>query len=377
LKIISAKYQLHLLCIADNFEIDFFNKTKTEQMKAYKTIFESVDYVYMPKKLFYFNFYDLFKYILIHILYRLPLIDLHYFSFDAVKKAKEIIKKYKINYLECHHLHTSFFKRFINIPATLVNHNLETELNPFENLSTEFNYIKRILWKLIGIISNFNSKKIETNNLYKFKAKFFISKNDMKKVDNSCPKIYRPITFKINKDEKIFNNDSFYILWIGGFDWEPNKDAIIWFSNEIYPKIIKSNLSNYTFHFIGRNPPLDLIRIADNKRFIVHNFVNDIKPFLLKADCLFVPLRKGSGIRVKIIEAMSYGIPIISTSKGCEGIYCKDILISDTPNEMINNLILLSKSITLRFELYKKEKDFLLSYHNEERIYEEISKVYT
>ena len=91
---------------------------------------------------------------------------------------------------------------------------------------------------------------------------------------------------------------------------------------------------------------------------------------------MFIPLRKGSGIRIKIIEAMSYGIPIITTSKGCEGIYCYDLLISNNAEEMINCLKLLSGSISLRYDLCKREKDFISKYYNKNKVSQGILNVY-
>jgi len=96
-------------------------------------------------------------------------------------------------------------------------------------------------------------------------------------------------------------------------------------------------------HFCGGNPPDGLRALHDGVRVFVYGFIEDIDAMLGDAHLLMVPLLTGGGIRVKIIEAMSSGVPVLSTSKGCEGIAVQngvDIIMCDEAATFADQIIL-------------------------------------
>jgi polysaccharide biosynthesis protein PslH len=123
-----------------------------------------------------------------------------------------------------------------------------------------------------------------------------------------------------------------HIVHIGTMYWPPNIDGITWFLDEIYP-LIKQQVPDVRCTLIGARPPASIVERSHNDRTLtVTGYVEDPLPFLEDASMMVVPLRAGGGMRVKILNALSQGIPMVSTTLGCEGITVtnnSDILIAD------------------------------------------------
>ncbi len=110
------------------------------------------------------------------------------------------------------------------------------------------------------------------------------------------------------------------IMFVGGFTHTPNADAVLWFTKEILPSILE-RIPELRFYIIGSNAPLEIQNLA-NDHVIVKGFVSDEELAHLYHNCRIsvVPLRYGAGIKGKVIEAMRYGMPVVTTSVGAEGI---------------------------------------------------------
>lgn len=127
-----------------------------------------------------------------------------------------------------------------------------------------------------------------------------------------------------------------HIVHIGTMYWPPNIDGITWFLDDIYP-LIKQQIPNVRCTLIGARPPASIVERAQNDPSLtVTGYVEDPLPYLRDSSMMIVPLRAGGGMRVKILNALSQGIPMVSTTVGCEGIAVeneKDILIADEPQQ--------------------------------------------
>lgn len=130
--------------------------------------------------------------------------------------------------------------------------------------------------------------------------------------------------------------DASHIISIGTMYWPPNIDGIEWFIREIFP-LIRARRPEAVFDVIGARPPQTLLDLnREGTGINVTGYTPDLLPYQKGAAVFVVPLRAGGGMRVKILEALAQGIPMVSTSLGCEGIAVtpgKDILVADTPEE--------------------------------------------
>lgn len=124
------------------------------------------------------------------------------------------------------------------------------------------------------------------------------------------------------------------MIFVGTLDYGPGATAVRYFCEEILP-LIQEKVPNMRFWAVGQNPPQYLQNLAErDKRIIVTGRVDDIRPYVARSKVFVVPLKSGSGTRLKILDAMAMGIPVISTSIGAEGLDVssgEQILLADTP----------------------------------------------
>jgi len=129
------------------------------------------------------------------------------------------------------------------------------------------------------------------------------------------------------------------IGFIGALDWLPNLTGLQWFLQEVWPSIHQA-YPNLQLHIAGRNTPKWLFA-AKQQQVYVHGEVPDAKAFILQHPIALVPLQSGSGMRVKILEAMALGKVVLTTRIGLEGIPAIDerqVLIADRPGEFLEKI---------------------------------------
>jgi glycosyltransferase involved in cell wall biosynthesis len=109
------------------------------------------------------------------------------------------------------------------------------------------------------------------------------------------------------------------LVFSGSMDWHPNEDAVIYFGESILPRI-RREVADVSFAVVGRNPTEHLRRVAEQLGMTITGTVDDVRPFLEEAAVYVVPLRAGSGTRMKIFEALAMAKPVVSTTVGAEGL---------------------------------------------------------
>ena len=123
-------------------------------------------------------------------------------------------------------------------------------------------------------------------------------------------------------------NGALRLVHIAAMDWLPNQAGLRWFLDDVLPRL---DGLDYHLDVIGKNMPDEFLRIRD-PRITVHGFVQDLKPIISQAHVAVVPLHVGGGMRVKILDYWSTGIPIVSTHVGAEGLADSEALeLADEP----------------------------------------------
>jgi polysaccharide biosynthesis protein PslH len=141
------------------------------------------------------------------------------------------------------------------------------------------------------------------------------------------------------------------IVFTGSMDWMPNEDGVLWFADEVMP-LIRHEAPDAEFWVVGRNPSA-AVRSLERPGSGTHvtGRVEDIRPYLERAAVYAVPIRSGSGTRLKIFEAMAAGKAIVSTTIGAEGLpvtHGTDILLADSPDEFAAQVVALLKDANER-----------------------------
>ncbi len=137
-------------------------------------------------------------------------------------------------------------------------------------------------------------------------------------------------------------------VFIGGFEHPPNVDAMEWFCGEIMPRIV-AEIPEARLHIIGSKMP-DSVRALASEHVITHGYVEDVLPFFDSCLLSVAPLRYGAGVKGKINQSMSLGVPVVATAMGAEGMYLEheeNILLADEPEDFARQVVRLHRDRAL------------------------------
>lgn len=238
----------------------------------------------------------------------------------------------------CNYIST--IRKYSTAKIVLRAHNVEHIIWE-RHIQSEKNILKRFYLK----IQNNRLKKSEILQLQKVDAIVPITDADQVWMEKyASPQRLKTILTGVDlKDYSLersvdFNSNS--IFYFGSMDWMPNQQAVWWFLQNCWPLILE-RIPNCKFVLAGRNIPVDFKRMEGQHIVIQENVANPIDVYS-KFNVMLVPLRSGSGLRIKIVEGLSYGKPIVSTQVGAEGIAVesgKNIVIVDNPKEFSEEVI--------------------------------------
>lgn len=130
--------------------------------------------------------------------------------------------------------------------------------------------------------------------------------------------------------------DPLTLVFLGSLDWRPNLEAVTWFLESVWP-IVRRAVPGARFHLGGSNPPAGLSGRLHSEGVRFLGRVPHAREFFASGAAMVVPLLSGGGVRVKILEAMALGIPVVSTPLGASGIGAADgtqILLADGPAQL-------------------------------------------
>jgi glycosyltransferase involved in cell wall biosynthesis len=241
------------------------------------------------------------------------------------------------------------FPENLATPTVLFQHNVETAL--WQRMaSTESNLAKRMAYK----IEARKMARYERVALRKFHHVIAVSDHDreqMRAMNPSCPISVVPTGVDTQKYDVAppAQAEPPSITFLGSMDWEPNVDAVIYFCQEIFPRV-RAEFPSALFQIVGRNPHSRVKQLASDS-VQVTGTVPSVAEYLRDATLVVVPLRIGGGTRLKIFEAMAMGKAVISTSIGAEGLDVnngRDLILADDATAFATAIILLLRDAELR-----------------------------
>lgn len=160
-------------------------------------------------------------------------------------------------------------------------------------------------------------------------------------------------------DEGVNQDIPEYILFCGTLWSTPNNEGLLWFYNTIWPTV-KKFFPRLKLLVVGSGiAPYSLQSLINDTSLQFTGTVDDVKPWYNKSAVAVVPLLSGSGTRLKILEAMSLGLPVISTSNGAEGITYtngNNIIIANNENDFADEVINLLKSKAKRIAIQQSAR---------------------
>ncbi len=127
------------------------------------------------------------------------------------------------------------------------------------------------------------------------------------------------------------------LLFTGSLSYGVNVDGLRWFLREVFPGV-KARFPDLCLRITGEPSPEIAAEVNGDPRVIFTGYLEEVRPLLQESAALVVPLWQGGGTRLKILEAMAAGLPVVSTAVGAEGLEAKQaqhLLIADTPEEFV------------------------------------------
>lgn len=271
-----------------------------------------------------------------------------FFSEDFEKRLKEILQKDAFDII---HLESIFCTPYLDVirahsKAKIVvrAHNIEFRI--WEQLAgQEANPLKK--WYLNLLASRL--KKYEVDVLKKVDGIVAITKDDadgLKQLGISVPIEVVPIGMNVNKIEvNPLQSESIHLYHLGAMDWLPNVEGINWFVNDIWPKITEE-FPDVKCWLVGREMPTSLLSNSSGN-LKIEGSVSSVSEFISDKNVAIIPLLSGSGLRVKIVEALAFGKVVITTSLGATGIPFengKNMLIANSTDEFVKQIQALKES---------------------------------
>lgn len=369
LGLISNGVELDLLCIntKKHFKPDEGVDIKFKQATNYKSVFVNTDT----------NLFSAFKNLFSNQSYFVSRFYNDEFNEELIKKLKS--KTFDIVQIEgifmCVYIDT--IKQFTNAKIVVRTHNVEHKIWE-RHIKTEKNSLKKIYLQ----IQNNRLCKFELNMLNRVDAAVTISPDDeqtFKQLNIKC-KLFTNTTgvdfsnYQLKNNTQFENNSIFYFA---SMDWLPNQEAIDWFLENCWTNISKQN-PLIKLVIAGRNMPNKYKNIINNQVYVLENVI-DVNAFYSTYNILIVPLLSGSGVRIKIIEGMTYGKPIISTTIGAEGINAvnnKEIIIANSATDFTNAILSLINDKTKQLEISENAKSFALKNFDNNQITNKLLNFY-
>lgn len=266
--------------------------------------------------------------------------------------------------------YVSIIRQFSKAKILVRTHNVEFDIwaqlasntaNPFKKW-----YLRTLATQL---------KKYEIESLCRVDRLLPISEVDANRFDElgiNTSKVVIPVSIELSETPVDYKVSDFFFL--GSMNWNPNREAVELLTRSIFPKISSASPTS-KLHLAGSH--MEEFSLTSTPPLIInHGFVDSSQTFMASHGILLLPINSGSGVRIKLLEAMGIGVPVITTPQGAEGIDHKDtLIIARTEDEFVEKAVELRNSEEKRKALGEKARIFIIENYSFERIAQTIRDV--
>jgi len=295
-----------------------------------------------------------------------------FYDKTVVVKLEALIQQNKYEYIFFESLFTLVYLKDIRkislATCVLRAHNIEFEIWD----SLRFNENRKLKkWYLSQLVQTL--KKEEITHFGNLDLILSLSNDDIQAIEkiSSTPTRFIPVSIEKTKCKTDYSNASF--CFIGAFNWEPNLEAMNWFLNDLNP-LIQQSISIRT-EIAGKNSKKINYTKNDSKVGFM-GFVKSSSEFLQSNGIFIAPLKSGSGVKIKVLEAMSNGLPCVLTPKAAEGLNLpKEYPICENSEAFISECIELAQNEHKRAYLGKLGYEFIQSQFTFESVVNELTEI--
>jgi glycosyltransferase involved in cell wall biosynthesis len=286
-----------------------------------------------------------------------------FYDKKVASKIEEIITEQKIDVVFCESIYTlpylEVFERH-NVKVILRAHNVEHQI--WQQLGEQSSFpLKRWYYNKLSK----QLKRYELNQLKKLDGIVAISEEDALFFQQFEPNVRVtaiPTAVKTNFPAPNYKLNDFYFL--GAMDWRPNKEGVDWLINEVIPDGIKGS----TLSIAGKSLAKNEIK---HPSVICEGEVKNALDFIQSHGICLIPMLSGSGIKIKLLENLAIGKPIITTSEGVRGVQVtndKEVIIADDRESFREAIYALNMDVQKRKKLGEAGKTFVVNNFGEQKI---------
>lgn len=308
-----------------------------------------------------------------------------YWNERASATIRELLSDRNYDLLHLDHLHTAEYgmraRAEFGVPTVLTAHNVETAL--WEQLARlEPHPVKRAYLRT----QHRKMGAYESGAAGALEAVHVLSLEDADRIRRLAPRV-RPVVIAPGVDVEYFTpppgveEEPGSVAFVGALDWLPNVEGVRWFHREAWPRVTEA-VDRARLRLVGRRPPRSIRRLAfanSNMDVVITGRVPDVRPYMARAQVLIVPSRLGSGVRLKILNALAMGKAVVSTSKAAEGLDLTDgrhLLVADAAEEFARCVIRLLSDPAERRRLGSAGRELVRAHHRWEEAAERLERVY-
>lgn len=360
---LTAGFRIRIFNVAKYFKndgnnVDLLFMGKKEEYEKYKDdlheVFRNVYYTQLSK-----------TEILIHLIkcafhFYLPFQVQLYQSNAFKKKMIQIESNYDL--VIGNHIRTSEYLKLLNPSKVILDMHDAISYN-YANAIKVTKGIKKIVYQLeYPRVLHYECQIVSA-----FPKVVMISENDKKWLENHGANTSHVTLIPVSVRDDIKNSKTDYqkdeeaICFLGKMSYQPNIDAVLWFSKYVFPKLLEKH-NNLIFYIMGIEPTQEVLALEKNPHIKVTGFMENPYEIMSRVKATVVPILNGAGIQNKVLESMFIGTPVVASTLAADGIEADDhqqLLIAKNENEFISKVNSLLESVELRKKIGKAGKEYI------------------
>lgn len=279
-----------------------------------------------------------------------PFLVRRHFHRDVMDRLAAACREHKFDAVYCDHLSMLEYGRRLGLPIVLDAHNVEYEIIR--------RHAATMGWSPLRAMAELEWRRLEQYERRWYprcRLIFVVSHVDelvIRQLAGSHPEI-AVVPIAVDARAATIVGDAAAagpeILFVGGLHWPPNADAVIYFIHEIFPRV-REAVPGVRLTVVGKSGDQVQRRTGAPTAVEFPGHVESVEPYFQRSRVMVVPIRSGSGMRVKILDGLARGVPTVTTTVGCEGIDVDPgvhALVADAPADFAESVIRVLKDDAL------------------------------
>jgi sugar transferase (PEP-CTERM/EpsH1 system associated) len=303
-----------------------------------------------------------------------------YYSGDLIRRIQKLVSLVDFDIIQIEHSHMALYLEAL--PSQLRSKSILTFHDvQFEKFNRIFHIERRLGKKVRAWLHSQMMRRWEPYYAERFGRCVAMSEVDRHLLLSANPRLrLSVITNGVDAHSRQplpLNSAQNELVFVGSMDYAPCVDAALFFCHEVLPRI-RSIVGEVELWIVGRNPVPE-VRKLEGDGIHVTGQVDDVVSYYSRSTACVVPLRAGGGTRLKILEAMALGRPVISTSIGCEGLDVidgKHLLVGDTPEQFAKQTVRLLTDHALHLHITTNARRLVVKHYDWDAIAEKLMRIY-